>query len=151
MDENNEGLIVIDPKQIALLQDESGALVIKKEAEESLIKLLELQKQLTEIIELVKGRIIEDGIKIDPTFRGVVGERVRASFRAFGEKYTYRNKEEARDYLYDKTYTKVNSALVDKYLKENGVLPKGIVEKDRVKSISFTVDESLTEEEQNEL
>lgn len=134
-------LITVNPSQIKAYADEGGKLVFKKEAEEELIKLLDLQKLIEEQIELVKTMIAESGQAIDPGFKGVIGERVRATFRLYGEKYTYKmaSVPDLAEFLTEKTYYKVNSDKVDAYFKEHGKLPDGISEKPRSPSLSITV------------
>lgn len=134
-------LITVDPKQIQLYADEGGKLVFKKEAEAELIKLLELQKMIEEKVEMVKTMIAESGQSIDEGFKGVIGEKVRATFRLYGEKYTYKMDyiSQLGDFLKEKIYYKVDSDKVDEYFKKEGKLPDGISEKPRSPSLTITL------------
>lgn len=134
-------IITIDPKQIQLYADEGGKLVFKKEAESELIKLLELQKMIEEKVEMVKTMIAESGQAIDDGFKGVIGEKIRATFRLYGEKYTYKlnSVPDLKDFLKEKIYYKVDSDRVDEYFKAEGKLPDGISEKPRSPSLTITM------------
>ena len=114
--------IMIDPKYPMELAKEGGKLVLKKEAEEYLVKLLELQELVEQAINQAKQTIQETGEAIDPSFKGVVGEKVKAIYRPYGSKYSYRlnDIEVAKPFLKEKTYYSVDSKLVDKYVKEVG-------------------------------
>ena len=129
--------IIVRPEEIKALAKEGGKLVFKKEAEESLIKLLELQSLINEQVELVKSAIIEAGTSIDASFLGVRGERVKASYRFFGPKYTYSlgDVSVASPFLEKVEFYKVIPEKVEAYLEEVGELPPGIKEKARTKSL----------------
>jgi len=125
-------------RDLALL---AGKLVFKKEAEVELLKLLELQTRINEYVEMVKDLILESGETIAPNFKGVIGEKIRCIARQYGGKYTYAREIEplVLEYLDEVNYLKVNSEKVDKYFKDKGELPEGIIIKDREKKLSITL------------
>lgn len=139
--------IVVDTEQPIKLANEGGKFIFKKEAEEQLVQLLELQENINKAVDEAKKQIQEAGESLDPSFKGVIGEKVKAIFRAYGAKYTYKldTIEEAKPFLKEKVYYTVDSSLVDKYIKENRELPEGIFNKERTKSISFTLQNKLLE------
>lgn len=140
--------IMIDPNYPMELAKEGGKLVLKREAEEYLVKLLELQNLVNEAVDNVKQQIQEAGETIDPTFKGVIGERIKAIYRSYGAKYTYHMNEleEAKPFLKEKIYYSVDSGLVDKYVKEVGEMPTAIYDKERTKSISFSLNNKMLKE-----
>jgi hypothetical protein len=71
----------------------------------------------------------------------VLGARVKAIYRVFGEKYTYdKDKEQdALKWLNVFTVKKVRSDFVDIYVQKEGKLPVGIIEKERIPKISLSV------------
>jgi len=139
---------MVDPKYPVELSEKAGKLVLKREAEEYLVKLLELQNIVNEAVGHVKESIKQAGETIDPSFKGVIGERVKAIYRSYGAKYTYKMSEIeiAKPFLKEKIYYSVDSSKVDKYVKEVGEMPDGIHEKDRTKSISFSLNNKFLEE-----
>ena len=76
--------------------------VFKKEAEAEIIKLLKLRDLLDEKIKEVKVGIEKAGKSIDPSFKGVIGENLRATYRVFGERYTYdKNIEQPKKIIFE--------------------------------------------------
>ena len=140
--------LTIDTNQPLTLAQEAGKFVFKKEAEEQLVKLLELQEIVNNAVNEAKRQIREAGESIDPSFRGVIGEKVKAIYRTYGAKYTYRMNEIeiAKPFLKEKIYYSVDSGVVDKFVKKEGKLPEGIYDKERTKSISFTLQNKLLED-----
>jgi len=140
--------LTIDTNQPLTLAQEAGKFVFKKEAEEQLVKLLELQKLVNQAVDEAKRQIREAGESIDPSFRGVIGEKVKAIYRTYGAKYTYRMNEIeiAKPFLKEKIYYSVDSGVVDEFVKKEGKLPEGIYDKERTKSISFTLQNKLLED-----
>ena len=140
--------LTIDTNQPLTLAQEAGKFVFKKEAEEQLVKLLELQEIVNQAVNEAKRQIREAGESIDPSFRGVIGEKVKAIYRTYGAKYTYRMNEIeiAKPFLKEKIYYSVDSGVVDEFVKKEGKLPEGIYDKERTKSISFTLQNKLLED-----
>lgn len=138
---------MVDPNYPIELAKEGGKLVLKKEAEEYLVKLLELQEIVAQAVDQAKEQIKQAGESIDPSFKGVIGNKIRAVYRSFGAKYTYKLNEIelAKPFLKEKVYYSVDSKAIDDYVSGAGEMPDGIYEKDRNKSISFTFNNKLIE------
>ena len=121
--------------------------VFKREAEEEILKLLKLRDLLDEKIKEVKEGIEKAGKSIDPSFKGVIGENLRATYRVFGERYAY-DKYNPPDegFLKTITFSKVDSAKVDEHVEKTDELPKGIVLKERIPTISFTLKDNEGEQ-----
>ena len=133
--------ITVKKSDITKFAEEGGKLVWKAEAEEQLLHLLELKETIDNAIEEVKENIAIAGKEVSPDFSGVMGSRVRAIYRVFGEKYAYDKNlvEKARPFLNEFTVRKVISEVVDEYAKKEGNLPEGIVEKERLPKISLSI------------
>lgn len=128
--ENN--LIVVDKNEIAQFVEEGGKLVLKQNAEEHLIKLLQLEELIKNAIEEVKKKVIEAGTSIDPDFKGVVGRQIKAFYRYTDSPYEFdkNHAEVAQPFLKETKYFRVDSPKVDEYLEEKGELPIGIYPKE---------------------
>ena len=139
--------LTIDTDQPLKLAQEAGKFVFKREAEEKLVELLELQELINQAVDTAKKQIQEAGESIDPSFKGIIGEKVKAIYRTYGAKYTYRMNEVeiAKPFLKEKIYYSVDSGVVDEFVKKEGKLPEGIYDKERTKSISFTLQNKLLE------
>lgn len=138
-------LITVDPKEIALLAEEGDKFVFKAEAEDHLIKLLEAQKMIEEAVDSVKKGIAQAGESVNPNFKGVIGDKVRCTYRQYGKKYKFvlNKREELEPFLIEKVWYNIDTGKVEEYLKEVGELPDGIYEADRDHqlSISYKADE----------
>ena len=131
--------IIIDPDEITGLVEEGGEFVFSPSAEESLLELLKLQEAVDDAVETVKNRIAEAGLKINPNFRGVVGDSVRCVYRQYGQKYGFSKAkiDNLEPFLERKDWYTVKADKVEEYAKEVGELPEGIFEKDRENKLSI--------------
>jgi len=135
--------IVIYPDEISKLALEAGKLVFKKEAEEELVKLLEIKKKIDETIEKVKEQIKQAGESILPNFKGVEGRRVKAIYSYHGAKYEIQDPQKAQGFYRIVVYEKPDTETIDNYVKEYGELPEGVVAKEREKRLSLRLKENV--------
>ena len=126
-------LIKIDPKEIAILAEDSGKFLFRPNAEESLEKLLDTQEMINEAVDSVLKGIKDAGEKINPDFKGVKGEKIDLIKRQYGSRYTYKKAKvgELGQFLKEVSYHTVDPEAVDKYLEALGELPEGVSEKVR--------------------
>ncbi len=133
-------IITVNLDSIDTIVKKGSNFVFKKEAEEEILKLLKLRDLIEEKIKEVKEGIEKAGKSIDPSFKGVIGESLKATYRVFGERYTYdKYSPPDEQFLKSITFSKVDSAKVDEHLEKTDELPKGIILKDRQPTISFTL------------
>lgn len=139
----NKITIIVDDDEVKQLAERGGTFIFKPEAETAILDLLALRDRIDGYITHVKEIIAQAGEAVSPGFKGVVGERLKASYRVFGEKYTYDKElfEElvAVGILKKSENYKVDSKNVDKYVKKHKQLPNGVHTKERTPVISFTV------------
>jgi hypothetical protein len=130
--------IVIKISEINFLAQEGSKLVFKKEANDALKKLLEIQALVNQKVDEVAKAIEEAGLAIDPSFKGVIGEDVKCIYREYGDKYGYHLNDipQIQDFLKEVSYYRVNAPMVDDYLKKVKELPQGIIVKTRTKKLS---------------
>jgi hypothetical protein len=143
-------IITINAGAIPQMAKEGGKFVFKKEAEAEILKIKKLIFLLEKAEQHIKDMIVATGQSLDPSFKGVVGEYIRATYRRFGEKYTYDKSQEVtlKDFLKSVTWVKVDSKKVDEYVEKTKELPKGIIEKEREPQLSMEViDKALLEAE----
>ena len=133
--------ITIKPDEITALAEESGKFIFKPEAENSLMELLKIQAFINQAVEDVKVAIAKAGTDINPGFKGVIGEGVSCTYRAYGGKYKYdwAKKDQAMPFLKEKVTHYVDGDKIAAYVKEVGELPDGIDEVVREKSLSISV------------
>jgi len=135
--------IIIYLDEISKLAEEGGKLVFKKEAEEELVKLLEIKNKIDEAIERVKEQIKQAGESILPNFKGVEGRMVKAIYSYHGAKYEIQDPQKAQGFYRIVVYEKPDTEAIDNYVKEYGELPEGVVAKEREKSLSLRLKENV--------
>jgi len=139
--------ITVNLELVNTLVKKGSNFVFKKEAEEEILKLLKLRDLIEEKIKEVKEGIEKAGKSIDPSFKGVIGENLRATYRVFGERYTFdKYNPPDEEFLKTITFSKVDSAKVDEHLEKTDELPTGITLKERVPTISFTIKDNEKDE-----
>lgn len=132
--------IKVDPKNLITLQDDAKKLVVKPEAEDALLKLMEIRDNIDEAIDMVKDEIAQQGNKIMPGFSGVESEKLRVLYRAYGSKYSFvKGIKCPEEFVKTSERSSVDSKAVDEYLREHGELPEGVQVADRSKSLSISV------------
>jgi len=141
--------ITIKVDELNQLVQEGGKFLFRKEAEDSLIKLLEWQERIESMIKEVKLAIEKAGLSISKDFKGVIGSKVKAIYRAYGERYEYDKSKtsELGEFLKTITFHKVDSDRVDLHFEKTGKIPDGIRLKDRQPVISLSLVKPSLEEE----
>jgi len=87
--------ITVNKSEIAKFATVGKKLALNKNAEIELCKLLDLKDYIDGVVDEVKEQIATEAQKKYPDFKGVVGEKIKAIYRAYGDKYISSN--EARD------------------------------------------------------
>jgi len=131
----------IDTDELGKLVQDADKILLEPEAEETLLRLLDIERQITEAIKAAKVKLEETALSINPNFKAVVGEKITVGYQYFG----------GQRYAVDETLiAKIPSGIVkevvkhevdidalEDYEKSHGQLPYGIIAKDRKKAISF--------------
>lgn len=138
--------LIVNVQEANQLAREGGKLVFKPEAEYAIVELYKMKRLIDDRIDYIKKRIGEAGSLIDPDFKGVIGEAIRAIYREYGDLYDF---DEAKtEVLYQAGFLKktekyrVDANKVKEYFLKGRKLPDGITEKQREKVISLTVPEN---------
>jgi len=134
-------IININTDDIPTFQKKGGSFILKREAEDDILALLNLRDQIDLCLNDIKNKIAQAGNAIDPNFKGVVGEKVKAVYRRFGERYGFDPTQVPdlllRGFVFQKITHRVDIGAVERYITEHGGMPNGIEEKPRVKQISI--------------
>ena len=135
-------IITIDKNEILKLKKEGSGLVLKKEAEEALVRLLDVKDFIDQTIADVKEAITFSGRDVlGNNFKGIVGERIKAVFRAYGDKYETKNPQFQKEIIIQRA----DSDRIDEYLEKKGKLPNDTTEKLReLKLIITRINEKQT-------
>ena len=79
--------ITIDTDQLAKLKANADSIALEPEAEQTIVDILAIEKQITEIKEVAKAKLLEEGRKLNPDFKSWEADQVRISMRAYGAKF----------------------------------------------------------------
>lgn len=133
-------IITIDTDDIVITAKDGGKFVFDKTAEDKLEKLLEIKDRLDNVIEQVKSNLETNGLKLNPDFSGVRGDKIKVEYRAFGALYKLVDpKNTSPDFYKTKTTYSLNTELVSAYAENHdGKLPDGIEKVKRQKKISIS-------------
>lgn len=128
---------------------EADKILLTGEAENVIIKLLELEKQIEAGLDEAKKRIEKKALELNPNFKSITSDNLRVSYRQYGAKYrldeSLIDKVPENFYKVSKRYD-VIAEEVEKFTEQKAGLPYGINEIERPKSLSF----SLKGEKQSE-
>ena len=133
-------IITIDTDDIVITAKDGGKFVFDKTAEDKLEKLLEIKDKLDNVIEQVKSNLETNGLKLNPDFSGVRGDKIKVEYRAFGALYKLVDPKNASpDFYKTKTTYSLNTELVSAYAENHdGKLPDGIEKVKRQQKISIS-------------
>lgn len=133
--------ITIDIDVAKMIVKEGENFVLTPSGEEAIIQWESLKGIIEQLDEVLKDSIAKKLSEIGPNSKGIIGNRVKMIYRAFGGKYKYDwlQKSKLGAFLKYKEVFSVNSEAVDDYYREHGELPEGITEAEREKKISITV------------
>lgn len=143
----------IDIEKLDNLIADAANVLIKPEAEEVIIQLLDIQEQVETAIKEAKKRIEEAALRINPNFKSLKADKIKVYYRQYGSKY--RIDESLIDqvptslYKTKKVYS-VISKEVDAWTAEHDGMPIGIIETEREKSIAFSKRDKDTYESEDE-
>lgn len=134
--------ITINLTEMNKLVQDGTDIYFSQEAEEALVKLLEIQKQVEEAVKSAKEILEAKGLEMNPNFKSISGDKVRVGYRYFGSQYAVdesRVNEIPTELYKTKTSYSVETKALENYLKQHEGLPLGIVEKDRKKTITISI------------
>lgn len=141
MSKDNLITIQFDPKDLVTMAMDAKELIFNPEAEDAVIKLLELQEMVDNTVQLVKQSIAQQGLEYNPNFSSVVGDRLKANYSYAGSKYGFNPSDVKRKdprYFKKRVVYSLDSKAVEKYeMAHKGRLPKGVVKKARSKNLNF--------------
>jgi len=135
----SENQLIINLDDVQSLATEGGKLMYTPDAENAIVGLLTLKDTIDRYIEEIKGKIAAAGRKLDPNFKGVVGEQVKSIYRSYGEKYIWDGVTKTGEGIMKEIVTiKPDGKVIEAYVKTNGEMPAGIEERERTPVLSLT-------------
>lgn len=77
----------IDIEKVKDLVGEADLILIKPEAENVLLQLLDLKDQIEAAIDEAEKKIEEAALRINPTFKSIRSDNLKVTYREYGAKY----------------------------------------------------------------
>lgn len=144
---NNELVVKINLSEMLRMQADGANIAVNPEAENAIIRLLEIQNEVNKAVDLLKSEIERQALEFNPNFSAIKGSRLKINYSASGAKY----KENGEVKCHQKVFWKKkitwspDSKAIDKHRAKYYRLPKGIVEVERKKTIRLTFSEATNE------
>lgn len=132
----------IDIEKLKELTADAGKIFLTPTGEETLVQLLEIQAQVEAAIDEAEKTLEEAALKLDPNFTSIQADKIKVFYRAYGSKYYIdetRIAEVPKELYTEKISYSLDSKGVEKWAEEHKGLPIGVVEKERTKSLKFTL------------
>lgn len=144
---NNELIVKINPTEIFQAQNEGKDFIVNPDAENAIIRLLEIQSEVNDAVELLKSEIERQALEFNPNFSAIKGEKIKINYSAAGAKYKDNGevKFHSSKFWKKKTTWTPDSKAIDAHRAKYYRLPVGITEVDRKKTIRITVSEVVNE------
>lgn len=129
--------VKIDPAELVKLAGDGKTIIINPNAEESLVKLLAIQREVDGAVEAVKSEIERHALEFNPNFRSLKSNKLKINYSASGAKYKQTGdiSNHSKKFWTKKTTWSLNSEAVDAYFAKNRRLPKGISSVERAKTL----------------
>jgi hypothetical protein len=137
-------VVKFDPAVLVEAKETAGTIVLNPSAEEAIVKLLQLEQQVSDAVKFVKAEIERQGLEVSENFTSVTSDKLKINYSASGAEFAIDEKKRKR-YPAELFTTKVThtpvSAAIKAYRKKNKKWPIGVVVKQRAKSIRISLKE----------
>ena len=130
------GKLLLDSELITNACIDAQKFAISADAEKSLVQLLDIKDKIDEFVEIVKDGIVKEALKFDPNFTSVSGDKIKIEYRETGAKYGLIDHETVDGKFVTLTERMaVNTDEVEQYWEHHGILPAGVIRKERKKTV----------------
>lgn len=137
---NNEVVVRINPAEIFQAQNEGKDIMLNPDAENAILRLLDIQKEVDSAVNALKTEIERQALEFNPNFSSLKGEKLKINYSAAGAKYKDDGtaKNHRAKFWKKKIVWSLDSKAIDDYRAKRYKLPAGIVEISRSKSIRLS-------------
>ncbi len=132
----------IDIETLDQLVVDADKIFLTPDGEKTLVKLLEIQKQVELAIDEAKSKLEVAALKVNPNFSSIQADKVKVYYREYGAKYYVDETQKdliPEGLVAEKVSFSVDSKAVEKWVEEKGAMPTGIKEVERGKTLSFSL------------
>ena len=132
----------IDTDNLKKLSKTADGVLLKPEAEKTLVDLLQARKDIEEAINEAKTVLENAALALDPNFSSLTADNVKIYYRSYGSRWVV--DMNLLSYLPEDYYTKevkikLDPKKIEKHIKDTGKIPAGINEIERPKTIAFSL------------
>lgn len=140
MANSGDMIVKVNAGELLTLEKDGESIIFNPKAEDAIVRLLEIQKEVDGAIEYLKSEIERQALEFNPNFTGLKGNKIKINYSASGSKYKdVGGVKFHRDCFWTKkTVWSLDSKAVDEYRAKYYKLPKGIQEVHRKKSIRIS-------------
>ena len=140
MANSGDMIVKVNAGEILKLEKDGEGIIFDPKAEDSIVRLLEIQKEVDGAIEYLKGEIERQALEFNPNFTGLKGSKIKINYSASGAKFkdTGDVKFHREKFWTKKTVWSLDSKAIEEYKAKTYRLPKGIAEIHRKKSIRIS-------------
>ena len=136
----NEIVVRINSADIVTAQQGGKTIVFDPKAEDSIVRLLEIKREVDDAFEWLKSEIEQQALEYNENFTSVKGDKIKVNYSAAGAKY----KEDGTCSRHPAKFWKkkiswsLDSKAIDEHLARRCYLPSGIVEVPRKKTVRIS-------------
>ena len=140
MANSGDMIIKVNAGEILRLEKDGEGIIFDPKAEDAIVRLLEVQREVDGAVEYLKGEIERQALEFSPNFTGLKGRKIKINYSASGPKYKdIGGVKYHREKFWAKKVTwSLNSKAIDEYKEKFYALPKGIAEVNRKKTIRIS-------------
>lgn len=140
MANSGDMIVKINSGEILKLEKNGEGIVLDSKAEDAIVRLLEIQREVDGAIEYLKSEIERQAVAYNPNFSGLKGEKIKITYSASGAKFkdtgTVRNHSKA--FWTKKVTWSLDSKAIEEYRSKWYALPAGVAEVKRKKTIRIS-------------
>ena len=140
MANSGDMVVKVNSAELLELEKDGEAIVFNPKAEDAIVRLLEIQREVDGVVDYLKSEIERQALEFDPNFTALKGNRIKVSYSAAGAKFkaTGEIQNHSKKFWTKKTTWGLDSKAIEEYRAKHYRLPKGIAEVARKKTIRLT-------------
>ena len=139
MSKSGDMIVKVNSAEILTLEKDGEGIIFNPKAEEAILRLLDIKKEVDGAIEYLKGEIERQALEFNPNFTGLKGAKLKINYSASGAKYKEVGEIKShKKFWTKKTVWSLDSKAVDEYKAKTYRLPKGVAEVRRKKTIRIS-------------
>ena len=133
-------IVKVNAGELLKLEKDGEGIIFDPKAEDAIVRLLEIQREVDGAIEYLKSEIERQALEFNPNFTGLKGSKIKINYSASGAKYrdTGEVKFHREKFWTKKTVWSLDSKAIEEYKAKNYKLPRGIAEAHRKKTVRIS-------------